>query len=140
VRRNHQPPSRARYAALHPTIGIHVTLEERELLRTLSGSSGLSVTQLTKQALGILRADIEAVRKKGVIEGMRKGKAAGRTEGYAEGRGDGYAAAKARYAVVYPCAKCGGELVVRAGSASAIEAVRMLHDAGWGHVECPETS
>ena len=137
MRKKHQPPSRLRYAATHPTIGIHVTLEEREVLRTLSETTGLSVTQLTKQALGVLKADVEAVRKRGMQDGIRKGKAAGRTEGYAQGRSEGYATAKARYAVAYPCAKCGGDIVMRAGLADAIESVRMLRTAGWAHKNFP---
>jgi hypothetical protein len=138
VRKKHQPPSRARYAASHPTIGIHVTREERELLRTLTENTGLSATQLTKQALGILKADLEAVRKKCLQEGMRRGKVAGRTEGYTEGHNDGYAEAKARYGVPYTCTKCGGEILMHAGKPSAIRAATMLRDAGWGHIDCPE--
>jgi hypothetical protein len=137
MRRRRLPPSRVRYAATHPTIGIHVTLEERELLRSLSANSGLSVTQLAKQALGILEADVEAVRKKSLLEGIRKGKALGHQEGYAEGRRDGFAEAKAQYGIPYPCARCGGPLLLAAGSASAREAVRMLRAAGWRHKECP---
>ena len=137
MRRRREPPSRVRYAATHPTIGIHVTLEERELLRTLSANSGLSVTQLAKQALSILEADLEAVRKKCLQEGIGKGKALGQKEGYTEGRRDGFAEAKAQYGIPYPCARCGGPMLLGAGSASAREAVRMLRAAGWGHKDCP---
>jgi hypothetical protein len=134
MRKRTQPPSRVRYARDHPTVGIHVTLEELQLLKTLSGESGLSVSQLVKQALGILKADIDGVRKHCVQEGITNG----RREGRAEGRREGYAEAVARYRITYPCSKGGEPIVILADSKSAAAAAAMLSEAGWGHVECPE--
>jgi hypothetical protein len=134
MRKRTQPPSRVRYARDHPAVGVHVTLEERQLLRTLSEESGLSVSQLVKQALGILKADLDAVRQHGVQEGIAKGK----REGRAEGRREGYAEALARYQITFPCSKGGEPIVILAGSNSAAAAAAMLSEAGWGHVECPK--
>ena len=84
------PPSRIKYAYENPTIGIHVTREEREALRALSEESGLSASQLVKQTLGILKADIDAVRAHCVQQGITKGTSIGRREG----RHEGFAEAK----------------------------------------------
>jgi len=130
--RKRQPPSRVRYAYENPTIGIHVTREERELLRTLSQESGRSVSQLVKQALSILKADIDAIRTHCLQEGIAKGKRIGR----AEGRREGNAETVARYRLAYPCPKCGEPIVILVGSKIADAAIEMLAGAGWRHAQC----
>lgn len=132
--RKPQPPSRVKYAYENPTIGIHVTRQEREFLGTLSQKSGRSVSQLCKQALGILKTDIDSVRTHCLQEGHATGKRVGR----AEGRREGYAEAMARYRFAYPCPKCGEQIVILTGSKIADAAVEMLTEAGWGHAQCPQ--
>jgi len=132
VRKRPQPPSRIKYAKAHPVIGVHLTLDERELLRTLSQKSGLSPTTIVKQALGILDTDMEVVRQHALQEGIAKGKRTGRIEG----RREGYAEALSQYQIPYLCSRCGGTIVLRAGSESAAAAARMLGEAGWRHAEC----
>jgi hypothetical protein len=54
-----QPPSRRRYAAAHPTVGVHCDWETYDALIALRERSGLSFGQLVRQALGAVAMDIE---------------------------------------------------------------------------------
>jgi hypothetical protein len=111
----HQPPSRRRYAATHPTIGVHcVDQKMYDDLIALRERSGLSLGQLVLQALGKVAMDVAKVEF--------------------VGRARGYWQAKARYCLTTPCSGCGQPLEILPGSELADEAVRAVR--AWGHIEC----
>ena len=115
----HQPPSRRRYAATHPTIGVHcVDQKMYDDLIALRDLSGLSLGQLVLQALGKVAMDVAKVE--------------------AVGRARGYRQAKALYCLTTPCCHCGQPTEILAGSELADEAVRALR--AWGHIECIRAS
>ena len=110
----HQPPSRRRYAATHPTIGVHCDRETYDALMALRERSGLSFGQLVRQALGALEMDIETVEDVATVVG--------------------YEQAAAQYRLRAPCSICGKPMDILAGSGMAAEAIRALRT--WGHVPC----
>jgi hypothetical protein len=113
----HQPPSRRRYAAAHPTIGVHcVDRKEYDELIALRERSGLSFGQLVRQALGAMAMDVATVEEVGRARGWRD--------------------AKALYCLTTPCRRCGQLMEIRPGSEMAEEAVRAVSD--WEHTQCPE--
>ena len=119
----HQPPSRRRYAATHPTIGVHcVSQKMYDDLIALRDLSGLSLGQLVLQDLGKVAMDVATVE------------AAARERG----RLEGYQLAKAEYCLTTPCCHCGQPTEILAGSELADEAVRALR--AWGHIECIRAS
>jgi hypothetical protein len=133
TRAGRQPPSRARYAAAHPTIGIHVDRATYDRLLALRDQSGLSFAQLILRTLGEVEFDVHTARRLGKEEGLTEGM----DTGLANGRVDGYADAVGEFRVTYSCAKCGVELVVRAGSPAAKAATGWLLEKRWGHRDCP---
>jgi hypothetical protein len=134
MNRKRQPPSRMKYAEENPTIGIHVTREERDRLRTLSKQSGHSVTQTVKQILGLMEKDVAAIRE----HSFREGFAEGEKTGFAKGRKLGFAEAAAIYRVTYSCSDCGGPIELQAGEADAKEAAASLTRSGWVCADCPD--
>lgn len=132
MRRKRLPPSRMKYAEENPTIGIHVTREERERLRTLSRQSGNSVTQTVKQMLGLAEKDVAPIRE----NSFREGFAEGEKTGVAKGRKLGFAEATAIYRVIYSCSDCGGPIELQTGEADAKEAAASLTRSGWVCENC----
>jgi hypothetical protein len=110
----HQPPSRRRYAAAHPTIGVHCDRKTYDDLIALRERSGLSLGQLVRQALGKVAMDVATVE---AVTGAR-----------------GYREAKAEYCLITPCCRCGQPMEILAGSDLADEAVGALRT--WRHIEC----
>jgi hypothetical protein len=121
----HQPPSRARYAAQHPTIGVHCDRETYQRLVALRERSGMSFGQLIKQGLGVAEKDIETVRARGYEEGLQTGRRAG------------YTHARSLYRLTYACSRCQGPIAIEAGSEEAKIATAALTARGWQHVQCP---
>jgi hypothetical protein len=111
----HQPPSRRRYAATHPTIGVHCDQKTYEDLIALRERYGLSFGQFVRQALGKVAMDAAKVEE--------------------VGRARGYRQAKALYCLTSPCIICGQPIEIRAGSEMAHAAVRAVND--WEHTQCP---
>jgi hypothetical protein len=114
----HQPPSRVRYAASHPTVGIHLTLEDHQRAQALRERTGLSFAQLFLLALERVELDLGPAEEKA------------RTEGYKRG----YEEARGRYRLSTPCIACRRPVVILPGSEMAAVAVAALGD--WGHDEC----
>jgi hypothetical protein len=111
----HQPPSRRRYAATHPTIGVHcVSQKMYDDLIALRDLSGLSLGQLVLQDLGKVAMDVAKVE--------------------AVGRARGYRQAKALYCLTTPCSRCGQPMEILADSDMADDAVRAV--GHWGHMQC----
>jgi hypothetical protein len=104
-----------------------------ERLLALREQSGLSFARLILRTLGEVELDVDTARRLGKEEGL----AEGMDTGLAKGREDGFADAVARYRIGYACAKCGEDIVIGTGSASAKAAAAWLREKGWAHRECP---
>ncbi len=132
----HSPPSRARYAAQHPTIGVHVDKPTYQKLLELRERSGLSLGQLVRQALKVVENDVEMVLLTGRGEGYLQGFEEGRARGYKEGWAAGNTKALQLYRLTYPCNVCHQAIELRVGSTAAQVGVEALADQGWGHADC----
>jgi hypothetical protein len=128
----HQPPSRLRYAAAHPTIGVHVDSSDYERLLALRKRAGVSFAQLVLRALGEVELQVDAAVKVGQSAGYRAGKTAGRQEGYKAG----FAAAAKKYQLVAHCARCGKGIVIEARSQLGEVAVGLLNAEVPHHDTC----
>jgi predicted DNA-binding protein len=117
----HHPPSRRRYAAAHPTIGVHCDQETYARLSALRQRSGRSFGRLVRQSLGAVERDIAEVEAREAAARQR-------------GRREGYRQAKALYCLTATCYLCGEPMEIRAGSEMAADAVRAVSD--WGHGPC----
>lgn len=151
-----QPPSRKRYAASHPTIGVHVDLPTHARLKKLRDESGMSYGYLVRRALGVVEKEVERImrrgfnkgrhagyaegKKAGLVEGdsagYQKGLKEGRADGLAEGRREGSEEAE-RYMVEYRCARCGEAIVIERGDLAAAHAVAAVEAARLAHMQCP---
>jgi hypothetical protein len=116
TRTKEQPPSRARYQAEHPTIGVHVDRDTYAKLVELRDRSGRSLGQLVRQALGVVEADVAQDELAYV-------------SAYSEGQTD----ALAEYSLAAPCSVCEQPIVIQAGSEMAKVAVALLVERGWVH-------
>jgi len=134
TRTRHQPPSRLRYAAQHPCIGVHVDVPTRDRLLELRRRSGLSFGQLVKQALGLLEKDVGSAWELGRKRGLEEG----RQIGFVEGRDAALAKARSAYLLTYPCSVCGEPVEILRGSDSAEAAVAALVEDRWAHGRCLE--
>jgi hypothetical protein len=123
--KRHQPPSRTRYAAEHPTIGVHCDRETYQRLVALRERSGLSLGQLVKQELGVAEEDIDTVRERAYAEGFEAGRKAGWTQ------------ARSLYRLTYACSVCRGPIAIESDSEQAKIATMALTAQGWHHVQCP---
>ncbi len=81
-----QPPSRKRYQASHPSIGIHVDLPTHARLKKLRDESGMSYGYLVRRALGVVEKEVERIMRRGFNKGRHAGYAEGKRTGFAEGR------------------------------------------------------
>ena len=119
-----QPPSRARWAAQHPTIGVHCDRETYEKALALRQRHGLSFGQQFKQALGLLEKDLDTVRTRAYAEGLEAGRRAGWTH------------ARSLYRLTYACSSCQVPMDIQVGSEEAKVAVAAVVAEGWAHDEC----
>jgi hypothetical protein len=124
VPKRQQPPSRARWAAQHPTIGVHCDRETYEKALALRQRHGLSFGQQFKQALDLVEKDLEAVRARGYAEGLEAGRRAGWTH------------ALTVYRLTYPCSMCQVPISIEVGSEEAKVATAAVAAEGWAHDEC----
>ena len=119
---NNQPPSRQRWAAAHPTIGVHVDVETYAKLVELRQRSGLSFSQLVRQTLGVVEMDVATVEGSSFERGWE----------------EGYAEAQARYALTIACSVCGQFEDIEADSEAGKVAAAALARLTWGHAKCPK--
>lgn len=138
TRAKHQSPSRARYAASHRTIGVHIDLPTYDRLAALRERTGQSFGQLILGTLGEVEIDVRAARRIGYQEGYAKGS----KDGHDKGVVAGYAEAMKDFQLSFPCATCGHDLDIFAGSPLAEAAIASVKDQGWVHGKCgdPEPS
>ena len=64
----------------------------------------------------------------------------GYDEGVSDGRKTGYEVVKNVYQITYPCANCGGDLVLKRNGEDTKSAIEHLKSQGWRHTKCNETS
>ncbi len=126
--KRHQPPSRLRYEAANPVIGVRLDRATYERVLKLREATGLSFGALFRDALGVVEKDAEVICQHARGEGVEIGRNIGRNEGYKE--------ALAKYRIVYVCSDCEEEIPVLAGSKSAAAACDALTELGWGHASC----
>jgi hypothetical protein len=134
----HQSPSRLRYNAAHRTIGVHVSLPAYERLVALREASGLSFGQLILGPLGEVEIDVATARRVGYQEGYTKGS----IDGHVKGGQAGYVEAMNEFQLSLPCATCGHDMEIFAGSPLAQAAIASVKEQGWVHSKCgdPEPS
>ena len=133
--RKHQSPSRRRYAAEHPTIGVHVDRPTHQRLIELRERSGLSLGQLVRRALGEIEEELDGVASRALQQGIDEG----RRDGYSQGRAAGYAEARDAFRLTFPCAICRLPVVIPPGSGVARDAAAFLHARHAGHAKCHQT-
>ena len=64
----------------------------------------------------------------------------GYDDGSVKGREMGVEAAESVYMIRYPCARCGGDMVLTRNGEDTRSVIAYLKSAGWGHKQCSETS
>jgi predicted RNA-binding Zn-ribbon protein involved in translation (DUF1610 family) len=106
-----KPPSRLRYEASHPTVTVRLSAEVHERLLKLRQTTGKSVADILREAVGVQEA----------------------SAGSAYDRG--YQAAKALYAVTWKCPVCGKDVTARAEKSKKL-AGEYLAQLGGKHSEC----
>lgn len=126
--KRHQPPSRMKYNAANPVIGVRVDRATYDRLIKLREQTGLSLGAIVRDALDVVEKDVEQIRRLARQEGIEVGRKIGHNEGYKE--------AVARYRVTYPCDECEEDIALIAGSKSAAAASAALTERGWGHNSC----
>lgn len=136
-------------------MGVRVDQDTHRRLLAMRESSGASLGELVRRALGGLEAELDTARwtarAKGVEEGAAAGLAAGRAESQAaltkwraalKERDDQLAGARDRLRqleaerVTYPCAGCGQPIPLVAGSNATAEVLAYLRSHRWGHAPC----
>jgi hypothetical protein len=127
-----RPPSRARYAATHPSKTIHFDAPTYALVEALLERSGLTANQFIRQALGSMERHIDEIQERGRVRHREEG----RRLGFAAGYERGYAEAEAAFRLTYPCYVCGKPIEIRAGEEDASRAVGLLSEDRWGHEDC----
>jgi hypothetical protein len=131
----HRPPSRARYAATHPSKTVHFDQETYAMVEELLERSGLTANQFIRQALGSMERHIGEIQERGRLRHTEEG----RKLGFAEGYQRGYAEAATKFGLPYPCPGCGEPIVLEAGDEDACRALELLAQEGWGHKDCVDT-
>lgn len=112
---HHQPPSRERYNAKHPTVSIRVNEVVYYQLKKLREKSGKTLGDILREAL--------------------KEQAPSVKDAYQ----NGFMAARILCEVKYKCSRCGGTLVVNSDEEKrAIAGYMKEHH--WGHSSCPNKS
>ncbi|MFC1982335.1 hypothetical protein ACFLV5_00870 [Chloroflexota bacterium] len=107
----HKSPSRARYELKHPVISIRITRELQKKLIDLQATSGKSLGDILREAVGL-----QAPTAK-------------------ESFDKGFEIAEDMYKIVFKCSVCGGNEEVF-GQIEKEAAARCLTEAGWGHYKC----
>jgi hypothetical protein len=116
AKRAHVPPSRERYYQAHPVVSFRASQEDYAALKKTLGTSGKSIGQFFREALGTARRDTRIA--------------------YEKGRRDGYRKAKKEYRVIVGCKLCGGPILVKGDvmKMKVSDAVAKVYD--WYHKEC----
>ena len=91
-----------------------------------------------------MRAETDRMYKSRFMAESNKAKNTWRQKGYDEGVTDGrkagYEVAKIVYQITYPCANCGGDLVLTRNGEDTRSAIEHLKSQRWSHKKCNETS
>jgi hypothetical protein len=127
----HVPPSKERYYQAHPVISFRASREDYEALKKVLETSGKSIGQFFREALGTAQRDTRIAYKKGREIGRKKG----------------FRKAKNLYRVHTFCPICGEQIPVRGEELTekAGETIwnsvpmwchRKCKPAGWPENEC----
>lgn len=120
AKRAHVPPSKERYYQAHPVVSFRASQEDYTALKKTLETSGKSIGQFFREALGTARRDTRIAYKKGRRDGFKKGLSRG----------------KKRYRVIVGCKLCGGPILVKGDvmKMKVSDAVAKVYD--WYHKEC----
>jgi len=109
--RSHKPPSKIRYDQAHPTVSIRVTQPLYKELTELRKLSGKSLGDILREALG---KQVPTTRK-----------------AYQKG----YEAAQLKYAILFKCTVCGGDLVLESEEDKNM-VIQFMSTKNLQHLEC----
>jgi hypothetical protein len=126
-------PSEIRYAAAHPGQTVRLTPTADGKVAAIRELQGGSFNQAVNSAIeGLDDAALEAAHARGhetgFQEGVRRARPPARAAGFAE--------AENIYRLTVPCHKCREPIELRLDDSTARSAIRVLTDAGFGHMIC----
>ena len=92
----------------------------------------------------VLKAEANRMYKSRFLREQNKARNSWIQKGYDEGFGEGKEAGmdmgRETYQIIYPCSKCGDDLILRPSNKDTESAIEFLKSQGWGHSKCIETS
>jgi predicted transcriptional regulator len=113
----HVPPSRRRYEASHPTLSVRLSAEDKKRILNIARKSKRSISQIIKEALGLMTKDTDEIYENGYDNGF--------DDGWEEGS-----------IMKLPCMKCRKEMELDIHDVKIKEAIKKAFIT-WHHVECP---
>ena len=116
----HVPPSKERYYQVHPVISFRASREDYEALKKVLETSGKSIGQFFREALGTAQRDTRIAYKKGRKLGFKRGLESG----------------KELYEVVIPCYRCLRWIHVVGDAMKLKVANSILTGKVWFHRKC----
>ena len=109
--KRHYPPSRLRYEEAHPTISVRVSRELYDELRDLKATTGKSLGDILREALGLQQFLANQAYNRGFEKAER------------------------HYRIDYRCSVCGGTVTLV--SENEKQAARgYMREHGWAHASC----
>lgn len=111
AKKKHQPPAKIKYDKTHPTISIRVSQELKKQLAEVKETSGKSVGDILREAVGVQSKSAKS-------SWMR-----------------GHSYAKTIYGVWYKCSVCGGSILISTDDEKKA-AAKLMREAGWHHGSC----
>ena len=111
VKKKQPPPSKIKYDKSHPTISIRVSQDLKIQLDEIRETSGKSIGDILREAVGAQDVSVKDAWKRGVSHG------------------------KGLYGVNYKCSVCGGNLIIDTADEKKA-ASTFMREHGWHHNSC----
>jgi len=111
AKKKHEPPAKHKYDKSHPIVSIRVDLDLKKKLEEINQTSGKSVGDILREAVG---AQGKSTKKAYEV---------------------GFAEARRTYGVRYRCAVCGG-VILMGTDAEKEAAAQFMREHRWGHGKC----
>lgn len=116
----HVPPSKERYYLTHPVVSFRASRADYGALKKVLETSGKSIGQFFREALGTAQRDTREAYKKGRHDGFKKGLERG----------------KELYEVIVPCSRCARWIHVIGKDMKLKVANSILTGKIWLHKSC----